>query len=157
MLGADALVPPAQGSKDYLAHVLLSLAVFCMQASGGSAVHVRVSCKPAPTPLVVAGRACTHTLELQVAALGCVLSAEQQSDIFDPFSMHVQHTQPDAVRAKACVVPACVLSRCDDRLRSLRAGAGRRLGAPWLARVTPPGRRRDRQPALRACARSPRS
>lgn len=80
--------------------MLLSLLVYCVQAAGDSAVHVRVWCEPrAAAAAAGAAGACTHRLVLQVEARGRVLSPEQLSAVFDPYTACSHDTQHDAVRS----------------------------------------------------------
>ena len=71
-------------SEEHLGHLLLNLAVFCVQASGGSPVCIRVRFGPLPRRAVSGA---LHQLELEVAVRGgSVLSADELANLFDPLS-----------------------------------------------------------------------
>lgn len=71
-------------SEEHLGHLLLNLAVFCVQASGGSPVCIRVRFGPLPRRAVSGAM---HELELEVAVRGgSVLSADELANLFDPLS-----------------------------------------------------------------------
>ena len=58
--------------------MLLNMFVFSLQASSCHAVHVHASCGAAQESGAL--------LELDVAARGCTLSAEELAGVFEPFS-----------------------------------------------------------------------
>jgi hypothetical protein len=101
--------------------MLLSLLVFCVQVSAGGSVRVRVWCQPNSA----AGASTACTLVLQVAATGRVLSFDQLSSVFDPYTACSHDTQPNAVR-NACVRCACAASNL--RYVLPQGGGAGRLG-----------------------------
>lgn len=95
------------GHKEYLEHILLSLVVYCAQASagadGGGSVGVRLWCqKLVPLNAAAAAAAASddrgvqRRLVLRVVAGRRVLSAEQLSVLFEPYAACFHDTQHDA-------------------------------------------------------------
>ncbi len=74
--------PPPQSCEEYLSHMLLNLVVYCVQASEGSAVHIRAACDPATKR----GLTITHQLLLEVAIPGCQLNAAALANAFNPYA-----------------------------------------------------------------------
>jgi hypothetical protein len=111
--------------------MLLSLLVFCVQVSAGGSVRVRVWCQPNSA----AGASTACTLVLQVAATGRVLSPDQLTSVFDPYTACSHDTQPDAVRvsvrvsASVCMFVLCTCGFASNLHYVLPQGGGAgRLG-----------------------------
>jgi hypothetical protein len=95
-LRGDDAAAARQSSHEHLQLLLLNLTVYCVRASEGQPVRVRVRCAPAAPAAAAAAAAGAaardaaacgeHTLCIEVAAAGHVLSAEQAAAAFDPYA-----------------------------------------------------------------------
>ena len=162
----------AQCAKEHLSHMLLSLTVYCTQAAGGEQVRVRVLCEPTPAGAADAAAAAAadedadedaprkHRLVLEVSALGRVLTAEQLSAVFDPYTAAAHDAQHEAVRPSVRRPRQALLADASTRARAAALGGWActcraasqkaRRSCMLLARASPPKLTASRLPICAA-------